>query len=60
MALVDQIIETKQKLIKAKTDNEAAYLERRFDSLDERINQLVSAQYGLTLKDVEIINAAMK
>ena len=53
--LVEQILEAKKQLGKAKTDKDKTYYERRCNDLDRQINHLVYDLYGLTEEEIKIV-----
>jgi type I restriction-modification system DNA methylase subunit len=58
--LVEQMLEAKKQLAKVKTDKDKSYYERRCSDLDHQIDRLVYDLYGLTDKEIEIVEAASR
>ncbi len=52
---VDQILESKKQLAKAKTESEKEYLEKKCSIIDKQIDQLVYELYGLTEEEIKIV-----
>jgi hypothetical protein len=48
-------LEAKAKLSKAKTDKDKTYYENNCAALDHQIDRLVCGLYGLTEKDIQIV-----
>ena len=65
VALVDKILELRQKLEQSKTDGEDIFgdkrreLETRIEKTDQKIDQLVYQLYGITAEEREIIKASL-
>ncbi|MDP8215177.1 MAG: N-6 DNA methylase [Candidatus Euphemobacter frigidus] len=55
VSLVEQMLSLNRQLAKAKTPDEKTRLERQIKATDKQIDQLVYELYGLTKKEVEII-----
>ena len=55
VSFVDQMLEAKKQLQTAKTDKDKTYYERRCETLDRQIDQLVYELYGLTEEEIRII-----
>ena len=55
VSLVDKMLEAKKQLKTAKTDNDKTYYERRCETLDRQIDQLVYKLYGLTEEEIRIV-----
>ncbi|MFA6468303.1 MAG: N-6 DNA methylase [Bacteroidota bacterium] len=53
--LVNQMLETKQKLSTSKTDGEVNRLEQHCESLDRKIDEAVYELYGLTEEEIKIV-----
>ncbi|MGD0651422.1 MAG: TaqI-like C-terminal specificity domain-containing protein [Verrucomicrobiia bacterium] len=53
--LVEQMLEAKKQLAKAKTDKDKTYYERRCSDLDHQIDRLVYELYGLTEAEIAIV-----
>jgi adenine-specific DNA-methyltransferase len=53
--LVDQMLEAKKQLQKVTTDKDKTYYERRCETLDRQIDQLVYELYGLTEEEIKIV-----
>ena len=56
VAKVDAMLEAKKQLAKAKTDKDKTYYENKCAALDRQIDRLVYDLYGLTEKEVQIID----
>jgi len=54
-ALVNQMITTKKQLQQAKTESNKDYLQRKCDSIDKQIDQLIYQLYGLTEEEIRIV-----
>lgn len=54
--LVDQMLESKKQLQKAKTEGDKNYLNRKCERLDKEIDQLVYKLYGLTEEEIKIVD----
>jgi len=48
-------LEAKKQLAKAKTDKDKAYYENKCAALDRQIDRLVHKLYGLTEKEIQIV-----
>jgi len=55
MRLVEQMLEAKKQLAKAKTDKDKTYYERRCTDLDRQIDKLAYELYGLTEDEIKIV-----
>ncbi|MFZ2323174.1 MAG: TaqI-like C-terminal specificity domain-containing protein [Ignavibacteriaceae bacterium] len=55
ISFVDQILVAKKQLQQAKTESDKNYLERKCETLDRQIDQLVYELYGLTEKEIKIV-----
>jgi hypothetical protein len=53
--LVEQVLEAKKQLEKAKTDKDKAYYEKKCASLDRQIDRLVYQLYGLSEKEIRVV-----
>jgi adenine-specific DNA-methyltransferase len=53
--LVDQLLTAKKKLQHAKTEGDKNYLQRKCETLDKEIDQLVYGLYGLTEEEINIV-----
>jgi adenine-specific DNA-methyltransferase len=53
--LVEQMLEAKKQLAKAKTDKDKTYYERRCTELDRQTDRLVYELYGLTEEEIRIV-----
>ena len=60
VTLVDQMLDFHQRLTKAEAENEKAIIQRQIDSIDQQIDQLVYELYGLTQKEIAIIEKSMQ
>jgi len=56
--LVEQMLSLHKQLTKAKTPDEKTRIQRQIEATDEQIDQLVYELYGLTKKDVQIVQQA--
>ncbi|MBU2444623.1 MAG: N-6 DNA methylase [Bacteroidetes bacterium] len=56
--LVNQVLESKKQLAAAKTESEKEYLEKKCNSIDRQIDQLVYELYGLTEEEIKIVEGA--
>lgn len=52
---VDQMLTAKKQLQQAKTESDRNYLERKCETLDKQIDQLVYQLYGLTEEEIKIV-----
>jgi predicted nucleic acid-binding Zn-ribbon protein len=52
---VEQMLEAKEKLSKAKTEAEVNRLEMQCESLDRQIDEVVYGLYGLTEEEIKIV-----
>lgn len=55
VAKVDAILEVKKQLANARTDKDKTYYENKCAALDRQIDRLVYELYGLTEKEIEIV-----
>jgi hypothetical protein len=55
VAKVDAMLEAKKLLAKAKTDKDKTYYENKCAALDRQIDRLVYDLYGLTEKEIQIV-----
>jgi adenine-specific DNA-methyltransferase len=53
--LVDQMLSTKKQLQQAKTESDKNYLQRKCETLDKQIDELVYQLYGLTENEIKIV-----
>jgi len=60
VTLVDHMLDLHQRLSKTKTDNERIIIQRQIDATDQQIDQLVYELYGLTKKEIQIVEEATK
>jgi adenine-specific DNA-methyltransferase len=51
----NQITATKKQLQQAKTESDKNYLERKCETLDKQIDELVYQLYGLTEEEIKIV-----
>jgi len=58
--LVDQMLEAKKQLQQAKTEGDKNYLQRKCETLDKEIDQLVYELYGLTEEEIKIVEGETK
>ncbi len=58
--LVDTMLKLHKDLQAAKTDHEKSLIQRQIDANDQQIDQLVYELYGLTDKEIEIVEEATK
>ncbi len=58
IALVQQMLELQKRLSKAKAADEKMSLEREMQQTDDQIDRLVYELYGLTEKEIEIVEEA--
>jgi ribosomal protein L20A (L18A) len=54
-AFANKMMEIKELLLVAKTDNEKEYLEKKCKGLDRQIDALVYELYGLTEEEIKIV-----
>lgn len=54
---VDAMLEAKKRLAKAKTDKDRTYYENKCAALDRQIDRLVYELYGLTEKEIALVEA---
>lgn len=52
---VDQILTAKKQLQQAKTESDKNYLQRKCETLDKQIDELVYQLYGLTEEEIKIV-----
>lgn len=55
ISLVDQMLSSKKQLSISKTENEKTYWERKCNSIDNQIDRLVYELYGLTEKEISVV-----
>ena len=55
ISFVDQMLSAKKQLQQAKTESDKNYLERKCESLDKQIDELVYELYGLTEEEIKIV-----
>jgi len=55
VAKVEAMLEAKEQLAKAKTDKDKTYYENKCAALDRQIDRLVYDLYGLTEKEIQIV-----
>jgi hypothetical protein len=55
VAKVDAMLEAKKQLAKARTDKDKTYYENKSAALDRQIDRLVYDLYGLTEKEIQIV-----
>ncbi len=60
LKLVEQMLDFHKRLTNAKAENEKAIIQRQIDSIDQQIDQLVYELYGLTQKEIAIIEKSMQ
>jgi hypothetical protein len=60
MKLVEQILSLHKQLTAAKTPDDKTRLQRQIDATDHQIDQLVYELYGLTEKEIKIVEEGMK
>jgi Na+/phosphate symporter len=53
--LVEQMLETHNRLSKAKTPTEKAAIQRQISTIDSRIDKMVYELYGLTDREKEVV-----
>ncbi len=53
--LVNQMLDFHKRLTKAKAENEKVIIQRQIDATDKQIDQLVYELYGLTKKEIAIV-----
>jgi len=58
--LVDGMLCSHQQLVAAKTDHDKKIIQRHIDATDKQIDQLVYELYGLTDKEIRIVEEATK
>jgi len=56
--LVEQMLALHKQLGAAKTDHEKSLLQRQIDATDHKIDELVYELYGLTTKEIQIVEEA--
>ncbi|OGU74923.1 MAG: hypothetical protein A2V93_04205 [Ignavibacteria bacterium RBG_16_34_14] len=59
-SLATQMLTTKKQLQQAKTESDKEYLERKCDSIDKQIDQLVYQLYGSTEEEIRIVEGNIK
>ena len=55
MKLVEQMLSFHKELAAAKTPDEKTRIQRQIDATDQQIDELVYELYGLTNKEIQII-----
>jgi predicted RNA methylase len=58
--LVDSMLQAYQTLLAVRTDHEKTAIERHIDATDKQIDQLVYELYGLTKREIRIVEEATK
>ena len=58
--LVERMLDLNKKLQKAKTEHDKTVLKRQIDSTDAQIDNLVYELYGLTKKEIAIVEESVK
>jgi hypothetical protein len=58
--LVDQILSLYKQLASTKTPDDKTRLQRQIDATDQQINHLVYELYGLTEKEIQIVEEKRK
>jgi len=58
--LVDSMLKLHRDLQATKTDHEKSLIQRQIDATDKQIDQLVYELYGLTAKEIRIVEEATK
>jgi hypothetical protein len=53
----EAMLEAKKELARAKTDKDKTYYENKCAALDRQIDRLVYDLYGLTEKEIQIVEA---
>ena len=56
---VDQMLDLHERLNRANTDSEKIMLKRQIGSTDQQIDEIVYNLYGLTKKEIEIIEKSL-
>ena len=56
-ALIDQRLTFSKKMADIKTDHEKNSLKRQIDAVDQQIDQIVYALYGLTQDEIRVVEA---
>lgn len=59
ISAVDQMLTTKKQLQQAKTDGDKNYLNRKCETLDRQIDELVYQLYGLTEEEIKIVEGKL-
>ncbi|MCQ4574527.1 MAG: N-6 DNA methylase [Candidatus Brocadiales bacterium] len=59
-SLVERMLDLNKKLQKAKTEHDKTVLKRQIDSTDRQIDNLVYELYGLTKKEIAIVEESAK
>ena len=54
-SLATQMLTAKKQLQQAKTESDKDYLQRKCDSIDKQIDQIVYQLYGLTEEEIKIV-----
>jgi len=58
--LVEQMLSMHKQLVGAKTPDEKIRIQRQIDATDHQIDQLVYELYGLTDKEIQIVEQGTK
>ena len=58
--LVERMLDLNKKLQKAKTEHDKTVLKRQIDSTDAQIDNLVYELYGLTKKEIAVVEESVK
>lgn len=58
VTLVEQLLDSKTKLVSVKIDRDREFYQNKCESLDRQIDSLVYELYGLTQSEIEIVEAA--
>ena len=53
--LVEQMLSLHKQIATARTPDDKTRLQRQIDSTDNQLNQLVYELYGLTEKDIQVV-----
>ncbi len=57
--MVDQMLTAKKQLQQAKTESDKNYLNRKCETLDKQIDELVYQLYGLTEEEIKIVEGSV-
>ncbi len=60
LKLVERMLDLHKKLTKAKTAHQKTVVQRQIDATDRRIDALVYELYGLTDKEIRIVEGTAK